>query len=478
MDKNKIDFDKLEDHSNPVYDNIEFTRELEINNSDELSIKQQSYTTVDDTDELATMEVDIKKLQEEIEAFSDEKTKEVLQDTIDFSENPENFLTESEEELIYQKKILERKNRHLKIITIFLVVILTIIVVIALIYSSSDAIFVRTNNNNLIMLDSIEVYGESVNTESDEPIRDVQLYNRDTKEYIQMSIDEGIDQQIKFDQIDYGSYYLFINGKLAELSYNPKVVFQTINRDYISKKVSITTGDNNIVNINISESVSDQVDIIIDPSQGGVQGYVASDGTTTEQQLSMEYAFALKTSLEEMGYNVQLTRYIDQVPGDCETDDLYCQDGRIAQAYSSGAKIYIALGFAGSNSSGFEIIDSYQSSHELARDVKTYLSNILTPRVDYNLQVEPGIINKTYKDSYGQDVDYSYYIRETGGSIMNSDNQQAAALNDNPVGTETLQINLGYIGNERDFEQLNDSEEITEITEQIATGIDYYIVNN
>lgn len=463
-----------QEYKNEAFDNIEFTHEFEINNLDQLDIKVEKFTTQDDTNEFATIEVDIKKLHEEIDNLSHER-EDVSLDTIDFSENPGIFLTESEEELIYQKQILERKNKQLKIISICLIILLIFIGITAGIINSKDARFVQSNTNNTIELSSINVYGESINLGIAEEIDSLQLYNRETEEYLTVEVGYGIDQQLKLADVDYGNYYLFINDKLSIMTENPKISFQTINRNSISKKVSITTSDSNVLSINITQPSSQQVDIIIDPSQGGVQGYVGADGVTTEQELSLKYALELATQLEDLGYNVQLTRYIDQVPGECDIDDLYCSDGRIAQAYSSNAKLYIALGFNGGSNSGFEIIDSHQSSHQLARSIKEQIDTTLTPLINYEYQIEPGIINKTYLDSSGIDIDYSNYIRETGGSIMNSDNQQAIKYTSNPVGTEAIQLKLGYISNEDDFTILSDEDEMLTIVKEIAMGVDNYI---
>lgn len=451
-------------------------------NEDDLHLTTQFITTEFNTDDFETLEVDTLDLKNDIKTIETEyeksensrKEQSKIEDTI----KVKNVEYEKVDlEIPKEKKQLRINVKHLvmSIIGLILLIVLVIIGIYFYQQNSAEKQLERMLAES-ITIDDVNVYGESVNFITEDPLGEIVLHNMETEEEVTESAEDTIDTQYHFDDVAVGNYYITSGERLITIGDNPDISYQTITRDGTNKDITITSTEKNIVNVEVANSDKQQVDILIDPSQGGIQGITASDYATTEQQLSLEYAKALQSELEALGYNVALTREDDSVPGGCDYQDTYCSDGRIAMAYSLNPKLYIGLGFNGTDGSGFEIFDSVNNSHTLAELLKTNLESVLTPSERTSDQVEPGIFNKVYESDNG-DLDYLYAIRETGGAIMNSDNENtdAIALNTNKVGAESLVLDLGYISNGIDFYNLDEETEVTAVAKAIANAIDQYV---
>lgn len=468
------EFDQIEFEEHPV--SPKDTVRLE-KHEDDLELTTQMITTELNTDSFNTLEVDtidiendLKVIESEQEA-SDEKRDE---DTIKMNK-PKYVELDGDDEAPIKREF----NINIKFLYIGIALIILIAVIVSSVsiyrHATSQERFISEALETTFPITDIEVYGESVNVIAPKSVKSVQLYNLDTEQYTNLTVGQNIDQQLHFSSVASGEYLMFINDKIATVDSSLDVSYQTITRDGKNKDVSFTTNDDGSLEVKVVDSTKQQTDILIDASQGEVQGFTASDGTTTEQALSLKYALSLKSNLQQLGYNVEVTRDSDEVPGDCNYKDTYCATGRVAMAYENDPKLYIQLGFNGEGGSGFEITDSNLNSHTLARILKSSLSSSLTPSERVSGQLESGLYNKTYDDADGNTVDYLYLIRETGGIIMGSDNEDASDFNTQKVGTEAIAIDLGYMSEEEDFNKLNDDSEIDTITKSIASGIDQYI---
>ncbi len=478
---------KSSNEINKEFDQVEFkehnvspkdTVKLE-KHEDELELTTQHITTELQPADFDTIEVDTIDLEKDIQEIEEEYTNPEKRDEDTIKINQPEFIDLDDED--EQTDIPHEFQVNLKYVYIGLGILILVILLFVsyktYMHMTSETRFIEQALENQQSISDINVFGESINVISDEKISSFDMYNTESKEITSKKVDSKIDQQLHVSDVTPGNYILFTDDKLITSNTDLDVEFQTITRDDINKNVKITTDDDNIVNIDISKATNQKIDILIDASQGDVQGFTASDDKTTEQELSLKYALALKSNLQEMGYNVMLTREDDSVPGDCVYNDTYCLEGRVAMAYIDNPKIYIQLGFNGEGGSGFEIVDSNLTSHTLARIIKSSLSSSLTPSSRVTDQVESGLYNKTYEDDEGNVIDYLYSIRETGGAIMNSDNtnEEAITLNSNKVGAESIAIDLGYMSESDDFEKMNDSSEIDTISKALAKGIDQYI---
>lgn len=468
----ELDKVKFKEHNISPKDTMKFEK-----HEDDLDLSTQFITTEFSTEDFETLEVNTIDLEQDIktiEAEYIEPVKKHDEDTIKIGQADEVEVEHPSKPKAKRQFKINIKYLYLAISLLVLIVLITGAIA-AYRYTTSDERFVEQALENPYPISDINVYGESVNITSSNSLEKVDIYNPETEEYTSQKLGKSIDDQIHFSSLADGNYYLFNNNKIITMDTNPDISYQTITRDGQNKDVTITTDENNIVNVDIKTASKQQIDVLIDPSQGLIQGFTASDDKTTEQELSLKYAEALQKELEAIGYNVKLTRTDDSVPGDCDYQNTYCEDGRVAMAYQDNPKLYIQLAFNGSSGSGFEITDSTHNSHTLARILKSSLSPLLSPSERVSGQLEPGIYNNTYDDENGNKVDYLYLIRETGGVLMGSDNTDASQYNTQKVGAEAITIDLGYISEATDFEQLNDQAEIDAIAKAIAGAIDQYV---
>ncbi len=450
--------------------------------NDDLVLDTQEVTSSLDS-KFDTIKVSTIDLEDEMSKFLEEDYSQIEADTITINKAPKQS-TGADSKLAagkssksdtpkVKRRISKRGKRLIFGASIFTFLII-VFLIIAISISNNEQRFINRNLQSSVAINDYHVYGEALNLETDTQIKDVSLYNRQTKSNLEVEYSDAIDFGINFKNISEGEYFLFINGQLAVALEPLKLEYNTITRNDASKQITISTIDQNVLTISVKDVASEQVDILIDPSKGGIQGYSGYDNEQTEQSLSLKYAKALKSELKSRGYNVELSRTDDSVPGGCSYDDLYCSDGRLAMAYDTNAKLYINIGFNISGFSGFEITDSYLSSHQLSSEIASNLSTVISPSNRTDMQVSEGVYNQTYENSTGELVDYDYAIRETGGSIMNSDNQEAS-FNTNYKGAQAIKIQLGYITTADDYDQLTDLQTEEAIVIAICDAIDEYL---
>lgn len=468
----ELDGAPFEEHKVSPKDTVKLEK-----HEDDLELTTQFITTEFNTDEFETMEVDTIDLENDIESIETEQSFEQKrdEDTIKINRSEYVDLEDGDDQHNIKREFAINIKYLYILIAVIIIIICSVIGYQTYKHLTSESRFLNTALETPYPINDVYVYGESVDLVTSNKIEKVSLYNTETKEYTEQTITSAVDKQLHFSNVENGEYYLFTNNKIITSSEKIDVQYQTITRDDVNKDVQLKTDDQGVLVVTVKDATSKQIDILIDASQGDVQGFTASDGTTTEQELSLKYALALKSNLQSLGYNVALTREDDSVPGDCSYKDYYCDTGRIAMAYKDNPKLYIQLGFNGENGNGFEITDSHLTSHTLARILKSSLASSLDASNRASDQLETGIYNKTYEDSEGNLIDYLYLIRETGGLAMNSDNKEAEAFNTQNVGTEAIEIDLGYMSEETDFSKLNDDNEIDTITKAIASGIDQYV---
>lgn len=254
----------------------------------------------------------------------------------------------------------------------------------------------------------------------------------------------------------------------------------------------------NLLKISLNEEKlpEDVFDIVIDAGHGGTdKGENA--GNVTEADITLEYAKLLKTSLEDAGYKVYLTRN-DENTDYYNYTNMYDQDGRITTACESKAKLMISLHINQGNSSlrGLEIYCPCNSDLEFAKQMANKINEYSSIELSNSnsFKETEGVymrnFTKTEIKSFANTADnkgyepypittdtpYLYTIRETGGIATNAyvDGRNTAYsaneyYNSNQ-GIECYQIELGYIKN--DLQVITNEKEnyIKAITEAICNN--------
>lgn len=478
---------KSSDEINKEFDHVEVKEKTVIpakrirpeKHEDDLELTTQFITTELNTDSFDTLDVDTIDIENDLkvieaEQYGDAEKRD--EDTIKMDNHQEVQSEEEEEEIELPPRQFNINMRYVYAGGLILLILIGLIIGYNVYENAtSQERFVTQALEQQTEITDINIYGESVNLIASEGFEEIDLYNLETKDMTTQKLGKSIDQQLHFSQVENGTYYMFNKSRIITSKNDLNVGYQTITRDGVNKDVSFKTDEKGIVEVKVATATTQKIDILIDASQGDIQGFMASDNKTTEQQLSLKYALALKSNLQQYGYNVVLTRDDDSVPGGCTYNDTYCSSGRVAMAYQNNPKLYITIGFNGTGINGFEITDSYLNSHTLARLIKSSISSSIIPSERVNGQLESGIFNKVYKAADGTKVDYLYLIRETGGLLMHSDNENASQFNTRQVGAEAIEVDPGYIGEAADFEKLNDDSEIDSFTKSLAAAIDQYI---
>lgn len=295
-------------------------------------------------------------------------------------------------------------------------------------------------------------------------------------------------------------YYSFSNN--SELK---NINYYTVTKEGKNRKaeISFVVNENkeekhNLLKIKLKEEVlpEDVYDIVIDAGHGGTDNGENS-GNITEADVTLEYAKTLKSSLEEKGYKVFLTRD-DENTKYFNYTNMYDQDGRITTACKSKAKLMISLHINQGNNSlkGLEIYSpcnsNLQFAKELAKKINEYTNieysnNNSFKKFDgvYERNFTKSEIKSFAKTAENKGYEpypitiqtpYLYTIRETGGIATNAyvdgrnTDYSANEYYNSNQGIECYQLELGYIK--------NDLEIITNEKENYVKAIVETICNN
>lgn len=295
-------------------------------------------------------------------------------------------------------------------------------------------------------------------------------------------------------------YYSFSNN--SELK---NIDYYTVTKDGKNRKVEIGFASKeldekeyNLLKFSITEEnlPDDVYDIVIDAGHGGTD-VGENAGSVTEADVTLEYAKLLKSSLEEKGYKVFLTRD-DENSDYYNYTNMYDQDGRITLACKSKAKLMISLHINQGNSSlkGLEIYCPYNSNLEFAKQMANKINEYSSIELSNSssFKEEDGVYVrnftkaeiKAFANTAGDkgyepypittDTPYLYTIRETGGIATNAyvdgrnTSYSANEYYNSNQGLECYQIELGYIKN--DLEVITNEKEnyIKAITEAVCNN--------
>lgn len=389
----------------------------------------------------------------------------------------------------------------------FLLVLLILFLVFAgyIIYDNKfmNKIPILNLEEQIVEIDEIYVYGTHLNIHgckiNDSNLKLV-LYNGEFIEFEINSSDNGfnlsdyVNDGLYLDDIPVGEYYLFLRSEETideKVSYKYYALKNTTNykettyytMSNFNKKIIISSEETYpTMLINVTDNKDNEVyDIVIDPGHGGMDGGANKYGYT-ESQITMSLALKLKKSLEDSGFKVKLTREEEQL-SNYETLPEYGIHGRAVVPREVNAKYLISLHMNSNNYSsvnGLEVYTAADINYNLAKSLVKNITSITGLNYSNNKinKVFDGIYTRTFTEENIQNSfneydtkglnhydittksNYYYIIRETGGIITGAyvDDRNEKILG-NPyvksnVGTETYLLELGYISNESNLNNM------------------------
>ncbi len=370
--------------------------------------------------------------------------------------------------------------------------------------------------DEVINIDKLFIYGNHFNLNGNmvnDNNLELVLYNGDFLTYKinthdnSFNLSDEVNDGILLDEIPIGEYVLFLrsnnidekgnnNYKYYSLSNNTnykETVFYTfsnignkivINSDNDYKTLMITVKKNNDENI---------YDVVVDPGHGGMDSGASKYGNK-ESDFTMRAALSLKEKLEKYGVKVMLTREDGQLSSN-ETLPNYGEHGRAVIPHEVKAKYIFSLHLNSSTytqQNGLEVYTAqninYDFANVLAKNITenakiNYSKNPVSKKFDgvYTRKFTQSDIDGSLKEYQQKKMNpyeittnsnYYYMIRETGGIITGAYvDDRNPIVGNNPyynsnVGCETYLIELGYITNKSEMENIKNN--LDKYTEAIA----------
>lgn len=332
------------------------------------------------------------------------------------------------------------------------------------------------------------------------------LYNEEDNYYELKSIIEGnnisfvigdkLNNGLNLDNFDIKNYALFLKVfykdgeskyyKLNNLTNYKVTEYYPIGKDY---KINInSSNDLNTISFDITKSSNESVyDIIIDPGHGGLDpGACYRYTTPCETDYTIKYSKALKEKLEAYGLKVALS-WTDVKSSEKVID--YGPNGRATKGYSLNAKFVFSIHLNSAydyNLSGLEVYTAYNIDYSFAKQLADNIKNI--SGADYSTnkhnKITDGVYTRTFTmaeiNDYNKEraedgykpyhnittkTPYYYMIRETGGKMTGAyvdgenDSKQENQYRFSNIGMESYILELGYIQNKVDLDNLNNNQD-------------------
>ena len=330
----------------------------------------------------------------------------------------------------------------------------------------------------------------------------------------------NINDGVNLENIPDGNYCMLLRAaysdgthayySLTDASGEQAITYYTLTKDNSNQKIQMsfaqdTDGTNlNYLEVNVAKSAlpDDVYDIVIDAGHGGKDTGASGNGYT-ESELTLQYAKALKSALEDKGYKIKLTRDGSEPADENMAYTMYDEDGRVSIACRSGAKYCLCL-HLNSNAEkltrgGVQIYCSIRGNGDFAKlvadgivaDAGTGYSNMQSDRVTDGVYAAPysekGISkNVATAEKYGytpydySGVDSLFMIRELGGIATGAfvdgrDTRYGSnEYRNSNTGVETLLIELGYISIDEDLKNIisNQKGYVKGIVDAVETQVE------
>lgn len=330
----------------------------------------------------------------------------------------------------------------------------------------------------------------------------------------------NINDGVNLENIPDGNYCMLLRAvysdgthayySMTDASGEQAITYYTLTKDNSNQKIQMafaqdTDGTNlNYLEVNVAKSAlpDDVYDIVIDAGHGGKDTGASGNGYT-ESELTLQYAKALKSALEDKGYKIKLTRDGSEPADENMAYTMYDEDGRVSIACRSGAKYCLCL-HLNSNAEkltrgGVQIYCSIRGNGDFAKlvadgivaDAGTGYSNMQSDRVTDGVYAAPysekGISkNVATAEKYGytpydySGVDSLFMIRELGGIATGAfvdgrDTRYGSnEYRNSNTGVETLLIELGYISIDEDLKNIisNQKGYVKGIVDAVETQVE------
>ena len=358
-----------------------------------------------------------------------------------------------------------------------------------------------------INIDRLFVYGNHFNLHGDivsDNNLELVLYNGEFITYSinindkEFNLSDKLNEGIDLEKIPVGEYYAFLRSTNKDKEDKDIYKYYVLNNKTKYKETEYYTFSNvdNKILINsdndyktlmfkVSENKDKDIyDVVIDPGHGGMDSGANKNGYK-ESDLTLKVALKLKKNLEEYGVKVKLTRTEGQLTLNDKLPD-YGVHGRAVIPYEVKAKYVFSIHLNSNGSTyvnGLEVYApgniNYDFAKSLAKNIKegantNYSTNRLNKKFDgvYNRMFTESDIASARKEYESKDMkpydvtvnsNYYFIIRETGGIVTGAyvDDRNEDVLG-NPyyksnVGAETYLLELGYLSNKNDFDNINNN---------------------
>lgn len=370
-------------------------------------------------------------------------------------------------------------------------------------------------------IDKIYIYGTHLNLHGNKVIDeniDLVLYNGEFRVVSLNTLNDGfnlsnnVNDGFYLEDIPRGNYFVFLREKETDAdgtqtykyyaldnnsSYKETVYYTFAN---VNNKIVINSEDSYpTMMINVFENTEENIyDIVIDPGHGGMDGGASRYGYK-ESDFTLDLAVKIKDDLENKGFKVKLTHEVGQLTANEKLNE-YGVHGRAVVPYEVHAKYLFSLHMNSSEATSMNGLEIYTASN-IDLDFAKRLSESITSNT--GLRYSSSGINRVYQGIYTRkftqwDVNsskreyesknlkpydittnsiYYYIIRETGGIITGAyvDDRNEKIVG-NPycysnVGTETYLLELGYISNRNDLDNMKTKMDnyVMAITDVVGT---------
>lgn len=407
------------------------------------------------------------------------------------------------------------------IFKILLPIILIALIILLYFYFKSDKVNINFEEIKAD-INELYIYGNHLNLKGslniNQNINTIELVLFDTIEQtynlnykndnnqISFYISDKKNNGIYLDNLDKGNYQVYIkitfennSNAYYKLKNNTKyseTEYYTIRKDNKFNYILISELEDTL-NIEVKSSKKKEIyDVVIDAGHGGIDTGACYKGIC-ETDFTLDLSKKLKEKLEENGLKVKLTRDDSDKKG--KKFETYGDNGRIDRAMSSKAKYLFSfhLNSGLSSRTGTEIYTTNNIDYTLAKSIVDNI--VISTNTNYSnnpiFKVDKGIYTRTFqkyeisdviKDAEEEGYDpynittnttYYYIIRETGGIITGAytDGREDDYNKhyDTNVGLESYILELGYITNPKDTQDIKNNMDnyITAISKAILENI-------
>lgn len=221
--------------------------------------------------------------------------------------------------------------------------------------------------------------------------------------------------------------------------------------------------------------------IVIDPGHGGIDGGAKSPNGTVEKEITLAFGLELKEKLQESGrYNVLMTR---------DADNFIPLDARVAFARKHGAKLFISIhadtirvkGLRGATV--YTVSDQASDAESAALADRENLADAMggIEIKEENQEVADILVDLIRRETHGFSTGFARtLLGELADSVklINNPHRHARFRVLRAPDVPSVLVELGYLSNEEDEQQLNSADWRGKIADSVVQAVDAFAVGN